>query len=344
MAIMFLLTSSIIGLVVVMPIQGHFDPDGGWANFTDFRLTSNFHSATLADSEKKPDNPQDKSYLLAYLVFTYVFTALLSFFLIKQSRIVSKRRQEYLGHQSSVADRTIKLSGIPHELRDEQKLQEFIEKLRIGDVSAVTVCRDWREIDELAEQRAIMLRKLEEAYVMFEGRRAERDLQTLPVVQPTPEDDERPVSVMSGDSQPLINGHHKPIRRRPTVRTGLWGVMGKEIDAIDFYTAKLQQLDHKILEARKKVYPATPMAFVTFDKVSGAVREPLPFPANCSNWRHNLFWIQLLFVLLLTLPPLPMTLFGRIHILLAVNDLSEDGVLPLSVALYLYYGLLQSVH
>ena len=257
-----------------MPIQSHFDPDGGWGNFTDFRSISNFHSATLVDSEKKPDSPQDTSYLWAYLVFTYVFTVLLSFFLVKQSRVVSKQRQEYLGHQSSVTDRTIKISGIPHDMRDEQKLQEFVETLRIGDVCAVTVCRDWSEIDQLAEQRAMTLRKLEEAYVAFEGRRVERDLQTLPVVQPTPEDDERRVSAMSGESQPLINGHQKPIRRRPMIRTGLWGLMGKPVDAIDFYTAKLQKLDYSILEARKKVYPATPMAFVTFDKVSGAVHEP----------------------------------------------------------------------
>lgn len=270
---MFLLASSIIGLVVVMPIQSHFDPDGGWGNFTDFRSMSSFRSARRADSEKNPDNVQDTSYLWAYLVFTYVFTALLSFFLIKQSSIVSKQRQEYLGHQSSVADRTIKVSGIPHDLRDEQKLQGFIEKLRIGDVSAVTVCRDWREIDELAEQRAVTLRKLEEAYVVFEGRRVERDLQRLPVVQPALEDVERPASATSGDSQPLINGHRKPIRRRPMISIGLWGLMGKQVDAIDFYTAKLQQLDHNILEARKNVYTPIPMAFVTFDKVSGAVRE-----------------------------------------------------------------------
>ena len=158
------------------------------------------------------------------------------------------------------------------------------------------MCRDWREIDQLAEQRSMTLRKLEEAYVVFEGRRVERDLQTLPVAQPSPEHDERPVSAMSGDSQPLLNGYRKRIRRRPMIRTGPWGLMGKEVDAIDYYTAKLQQLDHSILEARKKVYPATPMAFVTFDKVSGAVCETLCLIANYSNWQHSLYWIQLLFV------------------------------------------------
>src|SRR5437667_3019727 len=289
MAIMFLLTSSAIGLLFVMPIQSQFDPDSGWGNFTDF------HSATTVENvNKKPEKSQDTSYLSAYLVFTYVFTALLSFFLIKQSRVVSKRRQEYLGHQSSVADRTIKISGIPHDLRDEQKLQEFVERLQLGDVSAVTVCRDWREIDQLAEQRSMTLRKLEEAYVVFEGRRVERDLQTLPVAQPSPEHDERPSSARSGESEPLMNGNRKPIQRRPTLRTGPWGLVGREIDAIDFYTAKLQQLDQTIIEARMKEYHATPMAFVTFDKVSGAVYYTL-FPTNCSNWQHKQFWIQLLF-------------------------------------------------
>jgi hypothetical protein len=262
MSIVFLAAATFIGLTVVTPIKSHFDPDGGWGNFTDFRFD--------ADKSHDDDRP-DHGYLWAYLVFTYVFTILLSYFLVRQSSVVSKRRQEYLGSQSSVADRTIKISGIPHELRTEQKLQEFIEKLRVGDVSAVTICRDWREIDQLAEKRATTLRKLEEAHVVFEGQRVERDLQTLPVVQPSPDDMERPASTASGESHPLINGHRKPIRRRPTLKTGPFGLLGKEVDAIDYYTAKLQHLDETILMARQKEYPATPMAFVTFDKVSGAV-------------------------------------------------------------------------
>ena len=270
MSILFLVASSFIGLVVVMPIQSHFDPDGGWGNFTEF---TNFIQTTI-EIEKKPTEPQNTNYLWAYLVFTYVFTILLSYFLINQSRIVSKRRQEYLGSQSSVADRTIKISGIPHDLRDEKKLQNFVEKLRVGDVSAVTTCRDWSEIDELAVKRAATLRKLEEAYLVFEGQRIERDLATLPIVQPTPEQSQRrSLSASSIESAPLLNGRRKPARRRPTLRTGPWGLLGKEVDAIDYYTAKLQHLDETILEARKKEYPATPLAFVTFDKVSGAVRE-----------------------------------------------------------------------
>jgi len=263
---MFLLVSSVIGLVIVMPIQHQFDPDGGWDNVTAIRTM-----VLETDNKKKPALDPDLSYLWAYLVFTYVFTGLLSFFLLAQSRIVSKLRQESLGSQSSVADRTIKLSGIPTELRDEHKLRDHLEKLRIGDVTAVTICRDWTEIDKLSEQRVAVLRKLEEAYVAWEGRRRDHDLQNLPVVQPNPQQAERPGSSSSHDTQPLINGHRKSVRQRPAIRTGPWGLMGPKVDAIDFYTAKLQRLDETILVARKKEYRATPMAFVTFDKVSGAV-------------------------------------------------------------------------
>jgi len=274
MTILFLVAGSIIGLLVVTPIQNHYDPDGGWSNFTN-----TYNTPTLdldLDRGKKHDKETNSSYLWAYLVFTYVYTGLLSYFLVRQSARVSRRRQEYLGSQSSVADRTIRISGIPRELRDEDKLRDFVEKLKIGDVSAVTLCRDWREIDTLAVRRAKTLRKLEEAYVAFEGTSVQRDLQTLPVVQPTPEEDQRAIeAAATSENEPLLNGHAKALQKRPKIRTGPWGVMGNEVDAIDFYTAKLQQLDESILEARKKEYTATALAFVTFEKVSGAVR-PVP--------------------------------------------------------------------
>jgi len=277
---MFLLVATFIGLIIVTPIQNHFDPDSGWGNFSEFRQLRD-------EADKKPEKETHHAYLWAYLVFTYVFTALLSYYLLKQSTIVSKRRQEYLGSQSSVADRTIILSGIPHELRTEEKLRDWIEKLRIGDVRAITICRDWRDLDDLAEKRATTLRKLEEAYVAFEGRKVERDLQTLPIVQPNPEEDERPAtSASSVESRPLLNGHRKPIRRRPKIKTGPYGLMGAEVDAIDYYTAKLQHLDRTLLEARKKEYTATTLAFVTFDAVSGAVfsiqRKFLTIATRCT--------------------------------------------------------------
>src|SRR5690606_8652183 len=47
---------------------------------------------------------------------------------------------------------------------------------------------------------------------------------------------------------------------------------GKQVDAIDHYTMKLETLDRKIFEARRKEYKATPLAFVTLNSVAAAVR------------------------------------------------------------------------
>jgi calcium permeable stress-gated cation channel len=283
MAIMFTLAGSLFGLFVVIPVQNQLDPDSDWGNFTRFDLRR-------TEVEKKHEKESNAAYLWAYLVFTYAFTALLSYFLLKQSSVVSKRRQEYLGSQSSVADRTIKISGIPHDLRTEDKLREFVQKLRIGDVSAVTICRDWRNLDELAAKREATLGKLEEAYVTFEGRHLERDMRTLPVAQPDAEGHQRSLSSATTESQPLLNGHQRPKvrRRRPRMRLGPWGILGKEVDSIDYYTAKLQHMDQTLLEARKLGYPATSMAFVTFETVSGAVIIFRSLSDN-SNLPHNLF-------------------------------------------------------
>jgi calcium permeable stress-gated cation channel len=283
MAIMFTLAGSLFGLFVVIPVQNQLDPDSDWGNFTRFDLRR-------TEVEKKHEKESNAAYLWAYLVFTYAFTALLSYFLLKQSSVVSKRRQEYLGSQSSVADRTIKISGIPHDLRSEDKLREFVQKLRVGDVSAVTICRDWRDLDELAAKRETTLGKLEEAYVTFEGQHLERDMRTLPVAQPDVEGRQRSLSSATAESQPLLNGHQRPKvrRRRPTMRLGPWGILGKEVDSIDYYTAKLQHMDQTLLEARKLGYPATSMAFVTFETVSGAVIIFRSLSDN-SNLPHNLF-------------------------------------------------------
>ena len=70
---MFLLAGSLIGLIVVTPIQNHFDPDSGWGNLTEGFSQYRFE----ADKSGKGDKETNSSYLWAYLVFTYVYTALI---------------------------------------------------------------------------------------------------------------------------------------------------------------------------------------------------------------------------------------------------------------------------
>ncbi|EPS74192.1 hypothetical protein M569_00556, partial [Genlisea aurea] len=63
-------------------------------------------------------------------------------------------------------------------------------------------------------------------------------------------------------------------KSRPTTRTGFWGLWGKKVDAIDYYTAEIVKLSEQEAEERKKVTndpkAVIPAAFVSFRTRWGA--------------------------------------------------------------------------
>lgn len=222
-------------------------------------------------------------YLWMYLVFAYFFTFLALYLITSESRRIIEIRQEYLGSQSSVTDRTIRLSGIPPELRSEEKIKEFVEELEIGRVESVLLCKNWSELDNMMIKRMTVLRRLEEAWTVYLGhRRVERSLETLPISQPTPPGPE----VGEGereDSSLLRNGqngqtHVVPYARsRPTTRMwyGRFRLRYRVVDAIDYYEEQLRRLDEKIRELRKKDFEACPVAFVTMDSTASCVSNQI---------------------------------------------------------------------
>jgi hypothetical protein len=253
-----------------------------------------------------------------YVVFTYVFTGLALHLLVEQTNKIIRTRQSYLGGQTSMTDRTFKLSGIPFELRSEDQIKEFVENLEIGKVESVSVCHDWRELDLLMDSRKEVLQKLEEAWTKHLGYRRKKsdDGQTLPLVRrrrrgllsrrtPRPssdEDDERS-QLLSRDGEPT----HGPIldtaHERPTVRIwyGPFKLKFKTVDAIDYYEEKLRQLDLKIQSTRRKEFPPTPIAFVTMGSIAScqmavqAILDPSPMQLVASLaptpsgvvWKHT---------------------------------------------------------
>lgn len=280
----------------------------------------------LGGKEKKPDPPVEdyQPYLWTYVFFTYVFTGIVSFFLMRYTQKVIRVRQRYLGAQNSITDRTIRLSGIPTDLRDENRLTEHIEKLDIGDVRSITICREWGELDELFADRKQLIKKLEGAWCVYLGPR-EVDRETvIGVVHTTPlppnnghvlDDPTNP----SSSSSPASTGQNTPLNTpratlqlgsrthsydRPTVRIGgykgftFWGLYGQKVDAIDYYTAQLDTLDQSIIKARHKEYTPTNTAFVTMDSVASAqmvaqaVLDPSPYHliAKLAPAPHDIIW------------------------------------------------------
>src|SRR6266480_231955 len=287
MAIKFLVITLFFALVIIKPVHDRYpeiDPK---------KHKKTRHDEILVVQHQKrgwdpintmesliPTPSYEADYLWMYLVFAYFFTGLALYLITSESRRIIQVRQEYLGSQVTVTDRTIRLSGIPPDLRSEDKIKEFVEELEIGRVESVTLCKNWKELDTLMDKRMAILRRLEEAWTVYLGhRRVERSLETLPISQPTPPGpevgaySEREDSALLGDGQ---NGsaHVAPYARtRPTTRIwyGRFKLRYHVVDAIDYYEEKLRRLDEQIRELRKTDFEPCPIAFVTMDSVASCV-------------------------------------------------------------------------
>ena len=125
---------------------------------------------TYAAGGKSPKSKTPtESMLWVYALFVYFFSALLLYYIVAETKKIIQVRQEYLGGQSTITDRTIRLYGIPEALRSEDLINEAIENLQIGKVESVLLCKDWREVDDLVAKRMNVLRKLEEAWTVHLG-------------------------------------------------------------------------------------------------------------------------------------------------------------------------------
>ncbi|KAJ4344008.1 hypothetical protein N0V95_006428 [Ascochyta clinopodiicola] len=300
MAIKFLLVTLFFALAVIKPVhdthqekEGKKPHTGGDGDREGERLE--MRSETLWTTFAGHDYEYYTDYLWMYLVFVYLFTALILYLIVSETRRIIDIRQEYLGSQTTITDRTIRLSGIPLDLRSEDKIKQFIEELGIGKVESVTLCRNWKELDERITRRQTILRKLEEAWTVHLGsRRVERSLETLPVVQPRPREadsnDREDSRLLNGaDRDPGFLAPHARQRPKTKIWYGPLRLRYRIVDAIDYYEEKLRRLDGEVKDLRKKEFEPTPLAFVTMDSVASAqmaiqaVLDPSPLQLLANN-------------------------------------------------------------
>ena len=222
-----------------------------------------------------------------YVIFTYIFSGLAIYLLFRETNNVIRTRQRYLGSQTSTTDRTIRLSGIPREMRSEGYIKELIEGLQIGKVESVTLCHDWHELDLLIDQRLNILRNLERAWIKYMGyKRTRGDGSIVPLARQeacgasfVSDDDHERSHLLSESERDRI-----ATRKRPTLRVwyGPFHLRYRNIDAIDCYEEKLRRIDETIQAARRKTYTPTGLAFVTMESIAAsqmvvqAILDPHP--------------------------------------------------------------------
>ena len=317
MAIKFLIFTLFFSLVVILPVQVHYTGEFVWHRndngtedlqsyvYTPQTPIRSRGSQVLGGDGDDIEIPRT-GFLWVYVVFVYVFSAYAIYLLITETTKIIRIRQDLLGNQSTITDRTFRLSGIPSDLRSEEKIKEFLEDLGIGKVESVMVCRDWEELDNLLERRMNVLRKLEEALIVHRGnRREQRRRGSLSTAQSGPHGDitdgvdehESEHSRLLDDDE-TEQAHVTPYsQERPTTRIwyGLLNLQNRKIDAIDYHEEKLRKLDDQIKMVRKKDFRPTPLAFVTMDTTASCVSSLacfccLPSLTSCSKWRYKRYW------------------------------------------------------
>lgn len=272
-------TSSFLSNVLLIPEPPYYAP------------VEPSYAMTYTDKPDPPDNSwnYDMSYLWAYLIFTYFFTGLTVYFMDKETFKIIQVRQDYLGTQSTITDRTFRITGIPKDMKSEEQIKELVEKLEIGRVESVMLCRNWKELDNLVAERNAVLRKLEETWSVYLGQKPTHSVGA----RSRPSNSDNPGAQESGgaDEEAGENGrlmgttaHQLEERQRPTTRIwyGLLRLQSKKIDGINYFEEKLRRLDEKIRAARKKNYAAADLAFVTMDSIAAcqmatqALLDPRP--------------------------------------------------------------------
>ncbi|KAK3393340.1 hypothetical protein B0H63DRAFT_425229 [Podospora didyma] len=310
--------------VVLEPIHLHYNDNDTRPPNSNVSTTSGlFRQYPMAklflDDGDHPDNSfdKDKSYLWSYLVFTYFFTGLTIYFTNKETFKMIRVRQDYLGTQSTITDRTFRLSGIPKELRTEEAIKDLVERLEIGKVESVTLCRNWKELDDLMDKRQTVLAQLEESWNVYLGQKLAVDGGRSSGNGNDNGDDagrglggrtEEDGDEEAGENDQLVGGggassHLISERLRPQTRFwyGFLRLQSRKTDAIDYFSEKLRLLDEKIHVARKKKYDAADLAFVTMDSIAACqmaiqalidphpgrlLTKPAPAPSDVV-WRNT---------------------------------------------------------
>lgn len=277
MGIKLLAVCSFFSICIISPIRYHFTgryDDGG--DEKSFKIVSELVKRVVGSDGDGKSPETARGYLWMYVLFTYFFTLLAIHLLVSQTRLVVNTRQAYLGKQNTITDRTIRLMGMPIELRETEALKRKIEELNIGKVSSITICREWGPLNRLFKYREKVLRELELKYADCPPDEREREYYSENYRlrregSPQPDSQAEPDLIQHTDEHENRGLYSQiQLRERPKVRTGAFGIFGPKVDAIEHLEQQLKFIDQEIVEARKKHYSATPTAFVTMDSVANA--------------------------------------------------------------------------
>lgn len=260
---------------------------------------------------KKFDNPIKDPFLLmtpenlfgrilwAFVAVAYLFDIIVCGFLWWTYRAVHRLRRTYLEspeYQNSLHSRTLMITDIPKNLRSDQGIVEVTDTLQTTpEIPRAAIARNVKDIPSLIEEHELAVMKLEEVLSKYL-----KNPNSLPA--------ERPLC--------------KPSKKDPEYPN-----KEEKIDAINYFTTRIERLEGQIRAARESVDNRDAMSygFASYETLESAhtvaytarnkhpkgttvqlatrpsdiIWKNLPMDSKTRRWRRtvNQIWITLLTVL-----------------------------------------------
>lgn len=219
--------------------------------------------------------------LFTQFTFTWVFSILTLYTIWHTYEGYIAIRREYMVKRAkSITNRTVMVVGLPTLLQNDRALATFYESLGVGMVESAHVCRHVRLLKKLIEQREHALRALEKVYTQYYGNPsgvpsydpefiyAEND-RTLGNPRPSTDDHDHEDQI---DENATLLRSSIPGKKRPTMRLGWMGLIGKKVDKIDHHREVFSTLDKAVQNMRmSRIFAKTSIGFVTFEEMNSAV-------------------------------------------------------------------------
>lgn len=178
-----------------------------------------------------------------FVICAYVFDIIICFFLWRNYRAVLRLRRAYFDspeYQKSLHSRTLLVTEISKGLRTDEGLVKIVEQAKdVGRVPTTAIARNVKDLPDLLEEHNQTVRKLEAVLAKY------------------------------------LKNPDKPLPKRPTCKANKTDKAyrkGQHVDAIDYLTARIRELEIEIKEVRESVDKRNAMSygFASYESISDA--------------------------------------------------------------------------
>ncbi|TKX26371.1 hypothetical protein C1H76_1333 [Elsinoe australis] len=179
----------------------------------------------------------------AYVVVAYLFDGIICYFLWYNYRAIVRLRRNYFDsaeYQQSLASRTLLVSEIPKDLRSNEGITSLTEQTcPAADVPRAAIARNVKELPELVAEHTATVEQLEEVLAKYL-----KNPNKMPATRPTCK-----------------------VSKKDAAYKG-----GKKVDAIEYLSNRIKQLERQIKEVRQSVDTRNAMnyGFASWQNISGA--------------------------------------------------------------------------